>query len=113
MGTPRGPAALPEDSTPATANAYSGRTGALVPYKGDSSLFIDAASFSMLVIDHAGKMTSKVMSIPRTQDAGVLGNTVGAASFDPAGRLVYRSQPRPMMPQVGRPANPGAAGAEE
>jgi hypothetical protein len=102
------------DSTPATASAYSGRTASLVPYRGDSSLFVDAQSMSMLVIDPAGKLTSKVMSIPRSQDAMVLGNpTLGVPGFDPEGRLVYRSQPRPQ--QMIRPptaaANPQAGGA--
>jgi hypothetical protein len=102
------------DSTPATASAYSGRTASLVPYRGDSSLFVDAQSMSMLVIAPDGKLTSKVMSIPRSQDAMVLGNpALGVPGFDPEGRLVYRSQPRPQ--QIMRPpqaaANPQAGGS--
>jgi len=99
------------DSTPATANAYSGRVASLIAYKGDSSLFIDAQSMSMLVVNPAGQLTGRVMSIPRSQDAMVLGNQIGNATFDPAGKLIYRSMPRPTMPQVSRPANPGAAGS--
>jgi hypothetical protein len=78
------------DSTPATANAYSGRSGALLAYRGDSTLFVDPGSYSMLVIDPAGKI-ARVMSVPRTQDAMVLGNTpIGGAAYDGAGRIVYR-----------------------
>ncbi|MGH7636853.1 MAG: hypothetical protein ACREOK_04310, partial [Gemmatimonadaceae bacterium] len=78
------------DSTPATANAYSGRSGALIAYRGDSTLFVDPQSLSMLVIDPQGKI-GRVMSVPRSQDAMVLGNTpLGGAASDGAGRLVYR-----------------------
>src|SRR4051812_19281543 len=35
------PAGVVADSTSATANAYSGRTGSLIPYRGDSTLFVD------------------------------------------------------------------------
>jgi hypothetical protein len=78
------------DSTPATANAYSGRSGALLAYRGDSTLFVDPQSLSMLVIDPAGRI-ARVMSVPRSQDAMVLGNTpIGGAAYDGAGRIVYR-----------------------
>jgi len=89
------------DTTPATANAYSGRTGGLIAYRGDSSLFVDAQSMSMLVIDPAGKV-QRVMAVPRSQDAMVLGNAMfGTPAFDATGRLVYRgfNLPRPAMRQ--------------
>src|SRR5688500_17860478 len=79
------------DSTSATANAYSGRIGSLIQYRGDSSIFIDPASVSMLVIDGAGKI-ARVMAIPRAEDAGMIGGMMGSAAFDPAGRLVYRDR---------------------
>ena len=82
------------DSTPATANAYSGRFANLIPYRGDSTLFVDAQSLSMLVIDPAGKI-GRVMSIPRADDVGSLAGPVGGAiGFDRSGRLVYRAFPR-------------------
>jgi hypothetical protein len=81
------------DTTPATANAYSGRVGSLVAYRADSSLFIDPQSMSMLVIDPEGKV-GRVMSVPRTQDVMTLGNAViGAPTYDGQGRLVYRAPP--------------------
>ena len=78
------------DSTSATANAYSGRVGGLIAYKGDSTIFIDPTSLSMLVIDGSGKV-GRVLSVPRSQDAMML--TVGNVALDGAGRLVYRAPP--------------------
>ena len=78
------------DSTSATANAYSGRFGGLISYKGDSTIFVDPTSLSMLVIDGSGKV-ARVMSVPRSQDAGSL--AIGNATIDAAGRLVYRAPP--------------------
>ena len=94
------------DSTPETGTAYAGRTAGLMPYRGDSSLFIDPSSLSMLVIDPSGKMTSKVMSVPRSQDVGFMVATGGAA-YDPKGYMVYRGAPRPVM----RPPTQSANGA--
>ena len=87
------------DTTPATAGAYGGRTGALIAYRGDSSLFIDPQSQSMTVVDPQGKL-QRVMALPRSQDAMTLGNAVfGVPTFDASGRLVYRGAPdmRAMM----------------
>jgi hypothetical protein len=78
------------DSTSATANAYSGRFGGIISYKGDSTIFVDPTSLSMLVIDGSGKV-ARVMSVPRSQDAGTL--AIGNTTIDPAGRLVYRAPP--------------------
>jgi hypothetical protein len=83
------------DSTPATANAYSGRSAGLIAFRGDSTLFVDPQSMSMQVIDPAGKIV-RTMAVPRSQDAMVLGNTMfGTPAFDASGRLVYRTFPRP------------------
>jgi hypothetical protein len=87
------------DTTPATASAYGGRAGALIAYRGDSSLFVDPASQSMTVVDPQGKM-QRVMALPRSQDAMTLGNAIfGTPAFDASGRLVYRAAPdmRAMM----------------
>jgi hypothetical protein len=90
------------DSTGATANAYSGRVAGLIPYRGDSTLFVDPQSLSMLVIDPAGKV-GRVMSVPRSQDAMMLAaNTAfGMPGFDASGRLVYRGNFRPQLPPMG------------
>jgi hypothetical protein len=77
------------DSTSATASAYGGRSGSLVAYRGDSSLFIDPSSVSMLVIDPAGEI-ARVMAIPRAEDAMMLGGVLSAPAFDGVSRLIYR-----------------------
>jgi hypothetical protein len=78
------------DSTSATSNAYGGRMGSLLAFRADSSVFVDPASVSMLVIDPAGKV-ARVMAIPRAQDAIAIGNPFNQASFDASGRLIYRT----------------------
>lgn len=78
------------DTTSATANAYSSRAGGLIPWKGDSTLFVDPTSLSMLVIDGRGQI-ARVMSVPRPQEANSLvGGQNGTPAFDAQGRLVYR-----------------------
>lgn len=94
------------DSTSSTANAYGGRTGGLLSYRGDSALFVDPASMSMLVINAEGRIT-RVMSAPRPQDVNFLiGGFNGTPGFDSKGRLVYRAQPQMRMTQTA-----GAGGA--
>lgn len=81
------------DTTSATASAYGVRPGGLIAYRGDSTLFVDPASLSMLLIDPNGKI-ARVMSAPRANDVGFLvGGPFGNPGFDPKGRLVYRAPP--------------------
>lgn len=94
------------DTTPATAGAYAGRIANLIPYRGDSSLFIDAASSSMLVLDGAGQV-ARVMALPRSRDAMVLGSAIGNAGMDAQGRLAYRAMPAMNFQMHG---GPGAGG---
>lgn len=83
------------DSTSSTASAYGPRPGGLIPYRGDSTLFVDPASLSMLVIDPAGKI-ARVMAAPRPNDVMFLtGGAMGTPGFDAKGRLVYRGFSRP------------------
>ena len=82
------------DTTSATANAYGARPGGLIAYRGDSTLFVDPASLSMLLIDPNGKV-ARVMSVPRANDANFLiGGPFGIPGFDAQGKLVYRAPPR-------------------
>ncbi|MGH9887081.1 MAG: hypothetical protein ACREBE_16265, partial [bacterium] len=63
----------------------------LIPYRGDSALFIDPASLSMVVLGPAGKI-ERVMAIPRPNDRGLtLSGLLGTPGFDARGRLVYSS----------------------
>jgi hypothetical protein len=80
------------DTTPATKSAYGTRGGGLLPFRGDSALFVDPASLSMLVIDPAGKI-ARIMAAPRANDViFLLGGPQGNPGFDAKGRLVYRAQ---------------------
>ena len=97
------------DSTSSTANAYGARAGGLLAYRGDSSLFVDPASLSMLVIDPSGKII-RTMAAPRPNDVNFLtGGAFGNPGFDAQGRLVYRTIDfgmRGMRPQPGQPFVP-------
>ncbi len=99
------------DTTSATANAYSSRAAGLIAYKGDSTLFVDPQSLSMLVIDGNGQV-GRVMSIPRPNDAGALiGGPNGTPGFDASGRLVYRAVGGMRMGGPGRGGD-GGRGAD-
>jgi hypothetical protein len=98
------------DTTSATANAYSSRAAGLIAYKGDSTLFVDPQSLSMLVIDGKGNV-GRVMSIPRPNDANALiGGPNGTPGFDANGRLVYRAAGGIRMGAPGRGGEGGRAG---
>jgi hypothetical protein len=79
------------DTTSATANAYGTRAGGLIAFRGDSTLFADPASLSMLLIDPNGKI-ARVMSAP-SDIAFLIGGPFGNPGFDPNGKLVYRAPP--------------------
>src|SRR5665213_4358907 len=87
------------DTTSATSMAYSSRLGGIIPYHGDTTLFVDPQSNSMLVLDGAGKVV-RVMSVPKAQDATFLiGGPFGNPGLDASGRLVYRTMLRPKFSQ--------------
>ena len=89
------------DSTAGTTSSYGPRPTPLIAYLGDSSLFVDAASSSLLVIDPFGKV-ARVMSAPKPGDLRFLGG--GQAYVDDKGRLLYRGA---MVIQQNRNMNPG------
>ena len=96
------------DSTSSTANAYGPRSGGLFAYRGDSTMFVDPASLSMLVIDPAGKIV-RVMSAPRPADVPFLvGGPNGTPGFDARGRIVYRGFAKSGPPPAGGQADKGA-----
>lgn len=95
------------DTTSATGNAYGSRLGGLIAYRGDSSLFVDPQSISMLVIDPNGKIV-RTMAAPLPNEVNALiGGQNGTPGFDAQGRLVYRSQFRPSPAMFGRGGDPG------
>ena len=78
----------------------------LIPYLGDSTLYADRASQSLLVLDASGKV-ARVMSIPRPADIGMLAQwgEAGIPGIDPKGRLVYHGtfSPKPPLRDAERP----------
>lgn len=87
------------DTTAATGNAYPSRfPAALIGFRGDSALLLDAQSLTMLVVDPAGKI-ARVMSLPSTQDAMAMG--MAGSGFDGRGHIIYRAAPFPRMPAFG------------
>jgi len=77
------------DTTSATADAYGTRPGTLIRYRGDSALYIDIGSVSMLVIGPKGDI-ARIMAVPRPSDAqNLIGSIFGTPGFDGTGRLVY------------------------
>jgi len=96
------------DSLSDAANFYGTSAGSagLVPFRGDTTLFVDAASYAMLVIDPAGKVV-RVRSVWRVQDVfSVLsrGSYGGWPGVDARGRIIYRTQAQPTPPRVAPPA---------
>jgi hypothetical protein len=84
------------DSLTEVRNAYGAGAGALLPYRGDSSMFIDPQTLAMLVLDGSGKVV-RVRSVPRAENANRMsqgggggGGNAGLPAFDAKGRLVYR-----------------------
>lgn len=80
------------DTSSNSPNAYGLRTtgGSLIPYVGDSTLFIDLDSQALLVIDADGTF-ARVMAPVRSNDLFYIGSAAaGASLFDPKGRLLYR-----------------------
>ncbi|MBY0488529.1 MAG: hypothetical protein K2R93_01695 [Gemmatimonadaceae bacterium] len=80
------------DTSSNSPNPYGLRTanGSLIPYQGDSTLFIDLDSQAFLVIDGAGTF-ARVMAPVRASDMFLIASSqYGASQFDAKGRLFYR-----------------------
>jgi hypothetical protein len=94
------------DSLSEIANTYGTRPGALIPYRADSTLFIDPASYAIVVLDPAGRI-ARVRSVWRVQDVGWVSGPPGAngvPGIDAQGRIVYRIAAQPAPPRVAPPA---------
>jgi hypothetical protein len=87
------PIAVVADTTQATQHAYGVQGGGILPWTGDSTLFLDPASLSMLVLDPNGLIV-RVKAAPRPEDVlSLVGGALGYPGFDARGRLVYRGSP--------------------
>jgi len=77
------------DSTSVTATAYGFGAGALIPFHGDTALFLDPQSSAMPVLSPAGRI-ARVMATPRPNNRPVsLGSLYFTPGFDAAGRLLF------------------------
>ena len=87
-----GKARVISDTSSNSPNSYGLRatSGSLIPYTGDSTLFVDLDSQAFLVIDPDGNF-ARVMAPVRANDLFYVGSAgAGASQFDPKGRLLYR-----------------------
>lgn len=89
------------DSTQGVSNTYGPRPSPLIPYVGDSTLWVDYAASAFVVFDPNGAI-ARTMAAPRPQDLFTLAS--GNAYVDNKGRLLYRG---PMV--ITRNATQGAA----
>ena len=96
------------DTSAGSKVSYGLRPSTIIPYLGDSTLFVDLPGRAFLVLDGEG-VAARVMSLPRANDLFALsGSAPGAPRFDRAGRLIYRST-LPLLfkaPVVGKPYTP-------
>jgi hypothetical protein len=102
-------ATIVADSVSGGANSYGIRPGGIIPYLGDSTLFIDPAGLSMFVIGPTGAI-ARVASVPRSQDAMTIGSNLGGLpGLDAKGRIVYSAGAGPMRITANMRPNNGAA----
>jgi len=75
-----------------SAEAYGTAPGTLLPYRGDSALFISPSALSMLVLTREGAV-ARVMATPPSGRGpglmGLIGSIFGTPGFDARGRLAY------------------------
>ncbi len=78
------------DSSAGGTTGYGTFPGTLLPYHGDSALFISPTALSMLVLSPAGAIV-RVMATPPSGGGlpALLGNIFGTPGFDARGRLAY------------------------
>jgi len=93
------------DSLAEIANTYGTRPGTLIPYRGDSILFVDPASFAIVVFDPNARFV-RTRSVWRVQDQYLFTSgtgTYGWPAADAKGRIVYREPAEPAPPKVAPP----------
>jgi hypothetical protein len=79
------------DSTAGGSNSYGPQRIQLIPYFGDSSLFADFQSQTLLVLDGVGHV-ARVWALPN-DPAAMASLRSSTGGVDATGRLVYRSRP--------------------
>ena len=72
--------------------AYGSTPGTLLPYHGDSVLFVSPSTLAMLVLTPEGAVARVMATPPSPRGAGplgLIGNIFGTPGFDARGRLAY------------------------
>jgi hypothetical protein len=97
------------DSLGGRDNSYGLRNGGIIPYRGDSTFFVDPTSSTLLLIDAAGKI-AKVMSMP-TNAVNYLASpgSYGYPGYSEAFGIVFRMQTNSFK----YPNNPPVEGSPE
>jgi len=97
------------DSVGGRDNSYGLRSGGIIPYRGDSTFFVDPTSSTLLLIDPAGKI-ARVMSMP-TNAVSYLASpgSYGYPGYSEAFGIVFRMQANSFR----YPNNPPQEGAPE
>lgn len=84
------------DSVDGSSTSYGPRATALIPFAGDSSLFAEWKSGTVIVLDGHGRVT-RTIALPRPQD--IIALNAASSGFDAKGRLVFQGG-RPSAPQT-------------
>jgi hypothetical protein len=85
--------------TAGAATHYGAGAAPLIPYLGDSALFVDAGAQSLLIIDPSGKIV-RVAAAPNASDIRFIATS--RTGVDLHGRLIYRSAFPPVPPPAKR-----------
>jgi len=88
---------LVSDSIPGTSIYYGPYGMHLIPYLGDSSLFEDFPSGTILVLNAEGGVARSMAPPPDPNATGSLIGNYGHPGIDAKGRLIYMSQPGTMI----------------
>ncbi|HET9986122.1 MAG TPA: hypothetical protein VFQ38_21150 [Longimicrobiales bacterium] len=103
MDTALSVVAIVLDSLSDVANAYGTQPGALIPFRGDTTLFVDPASYAVVVLDPQARI-ARIRSVWRVEDVPWLMTMGGAGpGVDARGRVVYRIPAQPQRPRVAPP----------
>ena len=91
------------DSAAVDGRSYGPRATTIIPFLGDSTLFVDGPGLSLLVIDPNGQF-ARVMAAPKARDLPIL--TYSRSGSDARGNLVYvgeKPMPKPLPARAGIP----------
>lgn len=91
------------DSLSDVTNTYGTQPGALIPFRGDTTLFVDPASYAIVVLDPQARI-ARIRSVWRVEHVYALMAMGGATpGVDARGRVVYRIPAQPQRPRVAPP----------